>query len=270
LPPTARRTKTFAVGLDLGSATTKAVVVDEAGHIVAGALEATGGAALVRGESVLEEVLAKAGCANADEVPLVTTGYGRHLLKRSHTALPEIICHAAGAFSLDRRTRTVVDIGGQDSKITAVTPEGEVGDFAMNDKCAAGTGRFLELMAQMLQLSVQDIGVVSLESEHPCNIDSTCAVFAETEIVNLRSRGAPVADLVAGVHKALSRRIAILGSTVKFRERVTFTGGVANNTGVRAALEREIGCEIWVPECPQFVGALGAALFALRGLARDA
>jgi predicted CoA-substrate-specific enzyme activase len=255
----------FVAGLDLGSATTKAVVLDGAREIVSMAISHTGGTALESGEQVLEEVLTGAGLRFDDLSRLVTTGYGRRIIEYPSEPVPEIICHAAGAFELNSDTRTVVDIGGQDSKVIAVSDMGTVTDFAMNDKCAAGTGRFLELMAHMLRLPVNDIGPVSLRSSEPCSISSTCAVFAETEVINLRSQGVPVENLLAGAHAALSHRIAIMGSRVKFRERVVLTGGVAQNVGVKLALEQEIGVEVWVPAQPQFVGALGAALIALDG-----
>jgi predicted CoA-substrate-specific enzyme activase len=164
--------------------------------------------------------------------------------------------------------RTVIDIGGQDSKVIGLREDGTVGDFVMNDKCAAGTGRFLEVMAAVLGLDIEEMGPISLTSDQPCHISSTCTIFAETEMVTLRADGRTREDLVAGIHKAVASRVAVMGRRVGYKEQVVFTGGVARNPGVKNALEAAIGHPILVPEEPQITGALGAALLARSELER--
>ena len=164
-----------------------------------------------------------------------------------------------------RMSGCVIDIGGQDSKIISVIEDGQVNDFAMNDKCAAGTGRYLEMVAGIFDLSLTEMSNLSLNSRNPCDISSTCAVFAETEIIGLRARGEKVEELLGGVNKALAYRLAIMGQSVGFRDKIIFTGGVAYNRGVRKALEERLKKDILVPPNPQIMGALGAAVLALYG-----
>jgi len=163
---------------------------------------------------------------------------------------------------------TVIDIGGQDSKVIGLDGNGKVRDFVMNDKCAAGTGRFLEVMAGVLGVAISEAGALSLLSREPCSISSTCTVFAESEMVSLRAEGKSREDILAGIHKAMAHRIAIMGQSVGFRREVVFTGGVAKNVGMKKALEDEIGLEILVPEEPQIMGALGAAILAKAELVK--
>jgi len=156
----------------------------------------------------------------------------------------------------------VIDIGGQDSKVIRVHPRGYVTDFAMNDKCAAGTGRFLEVLADALEVRVEELGPLSQQSQHPVTISSTCTVFAESEVIGQMSRGTPKADIVAGIHAAIANRVAGLAGQVGLEETVVMTGGVAQNIGVVRALEKQIDLPILLPPEPQLVGALGAALLA--------
>lgn len=167
-------------------------------------------------------------------------------------------------------TRFIIDMGGQDSKAIEVDPEGDIINFAMNDKCAAGTGRFLEVMAQILQVeSMGDMGPLALQSKEPCHISSTCTVFAETEVVVLRAGGSERKDLIAGVHKSVASRVAAMASTLTCRPDAVFTGGVARNTGVKRYLEEEFKKEFLVPDEPQIIGALGAALIAQTELVKQ-
>ncbi len=160
------------------------------------------------------------------------------------------------------QARTIVDIGGQDSKVIGLDDNGNVSTFAMNDKCAAGTGRFLEVMANVLEVGIDQMGPISLLGKEPPQISSTCTVFAETEVVSLRSELKSTENIVAGIHKAMAHRIAIMGKSVGFKKDVVFTGGVAKNIGMKDALENEIGLGILIPEKPQITGALGAAILA--------
>jgi predicted CoA-substrate-specific enzyme activase len=253
----------FFCGLDIGAATTKAVILSD-GKIISYSILPTGQSVKLAVDKVIDEAIEKAKIGNSTFEYLVTTGYGRHAVSFSHKAISEIICHAKGANCLMRSVRTVIDIGGQDSKIIAIDEEGNVTDFVMNDKCAAGTGRFIEVMANVLEVCLEDMGKLSLNSQKPCLISSTCTVFAESEVVSLRGNGEPRENLIAGIHKGIASRIATLGQSIGFNKDVLFTGGVAKNTGVKRYLESVIGANILVPEEPQIVGALGAALLAVE------
>jgi len=200
---------------------------------------------------------------------MISTGYGRRSIPQADKALTEIMCHAKGAAYLVSSVRTVIDIGGQASTIITVGEDGNVIDFVMNDRCAAGTGRFLEVMAKVLGITVDEFGPIPLTSQKSIQISSMCTVFAETEMVALRADGEKREDLVAGIVSSVSRRVAMMGSSIGIIEPVVFTGGVANNIGVRIALEKLTDCKIIVPNEPQIVGALGAALFAESEVAED-
>lgn len=251
----------ITVGVDVGAATAKTAVVRD-GHMVAWALMPTGHSVREAAEKVTKAALEKAGVRMDDVGFVVSTGYARHSVGFSNKAASEIICHAKGVNHLIPDCRTIIDIGGQDSKVIGPREDGTVGDFVMNDKCAAGTGRFLEVMANVLGLTIEEMGPESLKSTAPSHITSTCTIFAESEMVSLRAENARREDLVAGIHRAVARRVAVMGKVVGYREKVVFTGGVANNIGVKQCLEVEIGLDILVPEEPQIMGALGAALIA--------
>ena len=194
---------------------------------------------------------------------VVSTGYGRGAVEFADKTITEIICHAKGAHFLIPSTRSIIDIGGQDAKAMEIDGEGNVLNFVMNDKCAAGTGRFLEVMAKVLGVrTVSKMGALALKSDEPCRISSTCTVFAETEVVVLRGEGKLREDLVAGVHKAVASRVSVMAATLNFSPDAVFTGGVEKNIGVKNYLEEELGMAFRVPDEPQIVGALGAALFA--------
>jgi predicted CoA-substrate-specific enzyme activase len=193
---------------------------------------------------------------------VIATGYGRKAVAFADEAITEISCHAKGVNMLMPEARTVIDIGGQDSKVIEVDEKGNIVNFMMNDKCAAGTGRFLEVMAKVLNADIQDIGRLSLDGTDPCQISNTCTVFAESEMVALRADGKSREDILAGIHYAMAHRVAIMGNAMGFRDQVVFTGGVARNVGMKKALQDRIGNEVLVPENPQIVGALGAALIA--------
>jgi predicted CoA-substrate-specific enzyme activase len=248
-------------GLDIGAATTKAVILDD-GKMVSYSVLPTGQSVNLATDKVLAEVTKKLGLGIRDFSRVVTTGYGRHAVPSADRALSEIICHAKGANFLLPSARTVIDIGGQDSKVIALDEDGSVTNFVMNDKCAAGTGRFIEVMANVLEVPLKHMGKFSLTSNKPCMISSTCTVFAESEVVSLRARGEARENLIAGIHKGVASRTITMGRSVGFNNDVVFTGGVAKNVGVKQYLEIAVGTPIIVPEEPQIIGALGAALFA--------
>jgi len=259
----------ITAGVDVGAATAKTVIVAD-GEILAYAVQPTGHSVPKAAEEVTAAALDGAGLAMADLQYIISTGYGRNGVAFASKAASEIICHARGVNHQIPLARTVVDIGGQDSKVIGVRENGTVADFVMNDKCAAGTGRFLEVMAGVLDLDIEEMGPVSLTSEDPCSISSTCTIFAETEMVSLRADGRTREDLVAGIHRAVASRVVVMGKTVGYREQVVFTGGVAKNVGVRHSLEAGIGLPVLIPAEPQIMGALGAALLAGTELSRRA
>jgi predicted CoA-substrate-specific enzyme activase len=252
----------YFAGIDIGSTMTKAVILQKG--IIASVIGPTGPEHRRLANKVMEEVLGKAGLPFHSITYVVSTGYGRINVPFADKQVTEITCHAKGVASLFPEARTIIDIGGQDSKVIGVREDGTVRDFVMNDKCAAGTGRFLEVMATVLGLAIEEMGAISLTSKEPCSISSTCTIFAETEMVSLRADGRNREDIVAGIHRAVASRVAIMGKTVGYKAQVVFTGGVAKNPGVKSALEAGIGLPILIPEEPQIVGALGAALLARR------
>ena len=252
----------YLVGIDIGALTVKAVVLDGAGKVVASDLVRSRHDSRQVAERLVEGLLEREGVAAGDVGYTVVTGYGRVTYDAANEEVSEITCHARGAIHLFPAARTVIDIGGQDSKVIRVHPQGYVTDFAMNDKCAAGTGRFLEVMADALEVRVEELGPLSQQSQYPVTISSTCTVFAESEVIGQMSRGAPRADIVAGIHAAIANRVAGLAGQVGLEETVVMTGGVAQNIGVVRALEKQIGLPIHLPSEPQLVGALGAALLA--------
>jgi predicted CoA-substrate-specific enzyme activase len=250
------------VGIDIGALTVKALVLDGDGTVVASNVaRARHGSSQVAARLV-DEMLVGENIPTEGVSYTVVTGYGRVTYEAANEEVSEITCHARGANHLFPTTRTVIDIGGQDSKVIRVHPRGYVTDFAMNDKCAAGTGRFLEVMAEALEVGVEDLGSLSQQSLHPVAISSTCTVFAESEVIAQMSRGTPKADIVAGIHTAIASRVAGLAGQVGLEEAVIMTGGVAQNVGVVRALEKQLGLPILLPPEPQLVGALGAALLA--------
>jgi predicted CoA-substrate-specific enzyme activase len=254
----------FVCGLDIGAATTKAVILND-NKIISYSVLPTGQSVKMATDKVIGEVIEKSGASISEFDQVVSTGYGRHSVSFADRAVSEIICHAKGANFLLPSVRTVIDIGGQDSKMIALDREGNVTNFAMNDKCAAGTGRFIEVMAHVLEVSLEDMGKLSLNSQKPSLISSTCTVFAESEVVSLRAKGEKRENLIAGIHKGIASRTVTMGRSIGFNKDVAFTGGVAKNVGVKRELERAIGLQIIVPEEPQIVGALGAALLAGDG-----
>ncbi len=240
------------IGIDLGSTTVKAVAVN--GKVIASAIKPTGANPRKTGEAVLEQVLAG---SKGDVRKIVATGYGRVSFSADEV-VSEITAHAKGSYSLFPHARTIIDIGGQDSKITRINEHGKVVDFAMNDKCAAGTGRFIENTARALEISLLDFSKKSLVSGTPVKINSMCTVFAESEVISLLALGASLEDISAGVHDSVARRIKAMVERVGVAEEVIFTGGAAKSIAMRKALEDSLGVKLAVPEEPQITGALGA------------
>jgi predicted CoA-substrate-specific enzyme activase len=249
------------LGIDIGAATAKAVILDE-GKILSGIVIPTGFDVLETAREVTTLAREKVGCSMDDLNFCVSTGYARNIVPFANKTITEITCQAKGIHFLFHGARTIIDIGGQDSKVIRVNELGNVINFAMNDKCAAGTGRFLEVMATIFGLVVSEMGEISLLSSSPCQISSTCTVFAETEVVSLRAQGKSREDLISGIHKAMVLRLMTMIRMLGYERQVVLTGGVAKNSGVRKYIEEEIKFKVEVPEEPQITAALGAALFA--------
>jgi len=252
------------LGVDIGSLTVKAVLLDSESRMLAQGVAPAGYGGQETAADLVAHLLQEQNLAPADLAYRVVTGYGRVRFNAADEEVSEISCHARGAFHLCPAARTVLDIGGQDSKAIRLDARGRVLDFAMNDKCAAGTGRFLEVMAAALQVAIEELGPLALQSQHPVSISSTCTVFAESEAVSHIARGAARQDVAAGLQRAIASRVLGLAARVGLEPEVVATGGVALNTGLIAALAELCAMHITVPTHPQTVGALGAALYALR------
>ena len=267
LPKTApgllgRRGK-YVAGVDSGSTTTNVAVLDLEGNLAASAIVRTGPRARDGAEKAFA---ALGGLSPEDMAAIVATGYGRSSLTFATGAVTEITCHARGAHRLNPTARTIVDIGGQDSKVICLDQGGAVSNFVMNDKCAAGTGRFLELMARTLEVDLDDLGELGLRWKNDLTISSICTVFAESEVVSLIADNHAAADIVHGLHKSVAVKTAALAKRAGGTAPYMMTGGVARNRGVVKALEERLEAPLWIPETPDLCGALGAALFALDSL----
>lgn len=254
----------IAVGLDIGSLSTEAVVLNDKNKILSYVIELTQGDCKNAAENVFYESLNKAKVSKEDVSNIVATGYGRDNISFAKKTVTEITCHALGAYFLFPETRTIIDIGGQDSKGIKLDGNGKVADFVMNDKCAAGTGRFLEVIAHAMGVKLTDLGKLSSQSKKLIPISSMCTVFAESEVVSLVAEGSTKSDIINGIHMAIAERIVTLLKRINIEEPVVMTGGVAKNEGVVRALENKLKIKINIPEEPQMVGALGAALIAKR------
>lgn len=246
-----------SVGIDIGSTATKAVVFD--GKILGQAAVPTGWEPKKAGLQALQEALDLAGIAESCVGQIVGTGYGRISLPLFTRRVTEITCHALGAHFLYPDTRTVIDIGGQDCKVIALNADGSVADFIMNDKCAAGTGRFLQVMAAILDVTLDELGTLAAMSE-AVPLSSMCTVFAESEVIGLLAQGVEKGPVAAGIIDTIAPRIASLAGKVPFLETIAFTGGIAQNSDICKKIAAHIGADLYVPDSPQFVGALGAAL----------
>lgn len=256
-----------AAGVDVGSTQTKAIIMAENGaaapvEIMARALTPTGANVRKAAENAYALACREAGLSPREIGFVVGTGYGRYNISFGQAQMTEISCHARGAQYLCPGTRTVIDMGGQDSKAISVGPNGEVLDFVMNDKCAAGTGRFLGAASYALEMSLGELGPLALKSQNPVRITTTCTVFAESEIISHLSKGILPEDVLMGVHQAITSRCVSLARRVGVHSEVTFTGGVSRNVAIVKLLEEAVGMKINVSPDAHFCGALGAALFA--------
>ncbi len=249
----------ISVGIDAGAATTKAVILK--GNDIAGyKIIPTGFDFLKAAENTYKGVLKSAGLKSNDIERVYATGYGKNSVKFAHGTVSEITAHARGVNFLFPGAQGIIDIGGQDSKVILLE-KGRVIDFLMNDKCAAGTGKFLEYTARALEVPIDGLGELALSSKNPASISSMCTVFAESEVISLRAKEFSKEDIAAGLVKSIAQRVAIMAKRVGLKRNIVLVGGVAKNAGIKAALEQELGTELRVPSEPQITGALGAALY---------
>ncbi len=249
------------VGVDIGSLQTKIVLLDSRKMIDYRVERSTYDFKRI-GNSLFKDILEKNNLKR-NEVYVMSTGYGRNTIDIADDRITEITAHAKGAQFFFPEVYSVIDIGGQDSKAIVISKKtGNVSDFQMNDKCAAGTGRFLEVMSHALEVPIEEIGGLALKSNKPAAISSTCTVFAESEVISLFARGTPKQDIASGIHKSIAKRVAGMAKRINVAPLLVFCGGVAKNIAVKRYLEEELGFEILVPEFPQLTGAIGAALLA--------
>ncbi len=252
----------YAAGVDVGSTQTKAAIIDQRGGLVGRSLIDTGANVVLAAEHAYERALKAAGLEEREVGFIVGTGYGRYRVTFGDTQVTEISCHGRGAVHMFPGTRTVVDMGGQDTKAIRVKPTGEIVDFCMNDKCAAGTGRFLGAAAAALEIPIGELGEMALRAERPVKITTTCTVFAESEVLSWMAKGKKIEDILQGVHQSIVSRSLGLMRRVGIEQEVTFTGGVTKNVGMVKALEAALGFAVNVSDESPYMGALGAALFA--------
>ena len=254
----------YVMGIDSGSTSTNAVIMDQDRKIKAFSVVRTGAKSGVSAERALNDVLEKAGLTREDISWIVSTGYGRVSISFADENVTEISCHGKGAHYFNPKIRTILDIGGQDSKAIRLNENGEVKDFVMNDKCAAGTGRFLEMIARTLEVSLDELGAIALTSQEKIEITSMCSVFAESEVISLIANNKEKADIADGVCHAIANKASGLLRRVGVEPEFMMTGGVAKNPGVVRAVEEKIGSKLYICEEPEIVGAAGAAVYALE------
>ena len=251
-----------ALGIDVGSTTVKMIAINAAGEIVWNHLEEVDPRVEKQVDSFLNKLQEETG--SLEGVPLIATGYGRNLVHQAVKKVTEITCHAKGVYRQLGHGGTLVDIGGQDSKAIVIGDQGQVVDFAMNDKCAAGTGRFLENTAARMRVPITEMGTVALSATEEVTISSTCTVFAESEIISMLAHGVEVEPILMGLHRSLIKRVVAMVRSVGLVTPLLLSGGVVKNPAIRKVIEDEIKEQVFLPEHPQLMGAYGAALLALN------
>ncbi|QAT49967.1 2-hydroxyglutaryl-CoA dehydratase [Caproiciproducens sp. NJN-50] len=255
----------LTMGVDIGSASSKAVILRDGRDLVAQAAVQSG-TGTSGPDRVMEEIMCVSNKKQEDIAYTVVTGYGRFSLDAADKQISEISCHAKGVHFFLPDVRTILDIGGQDVKAISIDENGAVQNFYMNDKCAAGTGRFIEVMSRILEIDITEMGNYDKLSQNPVTVSSTCTVFAESEVISLLSQKKAKEDIIRGVHESVVNRAAGLLYRTRMEEDFALTGGVAQNSGVARALERELKRKIYIADHPQMTGAVGAALFAWEAL----
>lgn len=257
----------LTLGIDIGSTTSKAVILRDGEQIVSSSLVvATVGTGGVN--DAMNIAMTDAGVSQSEISCIVATGYGRATFQQADYQVSELTCHAKGVHHIFPEVRTVIDIGGQDAKVIQLDERGIMSQFLMNDKCAAGTGRFLDVMAGILHVDINEMGSLALTSEEHASISSTCTVFAESEVISQLAGGRAMNDIIAGICDSVAVRTASLAKRIGIKEKVCMSGGVARNAAVRKAMEKELGTEILFDEKAQLMGALGAAISAFEKIKR--
>ncbi len=263
-------TDIYTMGVDIGSTASKTVVLKNGSKIVSQAVIDVGAGTSGPPKRAIDSVLKEAKLSIEDLDYVVSTGYGRNSFEFANKQISELSCHAKGVYFHNNKARTVIDIGGQDIKVLKLADSGRLLNFIMNDKCAAGTGRFLDVMSRVIEVPVDELGKKALESKNPCTISSTCTVFAESEVISQLARGVKTEDLIAGICKSVASRVASLAKRSGIEELVVMSGGVAKNIGVVKAMEAELGGkEIYISENSQLNGALGASLYAYESFQKE-
>ena len=250
----------FTLGIDLGSTTSKAVALKD-GKFVVGSSIISAGTGTTGPARAFEACLKDSGIAKEQLSMIIATGYGRNTFEEANLAISELTAHAIGVHAMYPDARTLIDIGGQDAKVMSIGESGRLENFMMNDKCAAGTGRFLEVMAKVLELDISELKDYDEKADGMISVSSTCTVFAESEVISQLSRGVDIPSLVRGINASVAVKTASLVKRLGVKEPVYMTGGVARNTGVVRALERELGVKVNVSEIQQLNGAFGAAIY---------
>lgn len=257
----------FTLGIDVGSTTSKCIILKDGKTLVAKSL-VVAGTGTHGPESAFNEVLEKAKIHYEDIAYTVVTGYGRQTYKKANENKSELSCHAKGVAATTPDARTIIDIGGQDAKVIYLDDKGMINNFIMNDKCAAGTGRFLDVMSSILHVDIKDFGDYAIKSEVPSKISSTCTVFAESEVISQLSKGVEIDDLIAGICQSVATRTATLAKRGRIKSKIYMSGGVALNQGVRKALGSELKEEVYYVENAQYMGAWGAAVIAYEKISQ--
>ena len=251
----------ITAGIDIGSISAKAAIMRE-GVLLGARVISTGYHAELSGNKVFDEILSELGLGRKSVDRIVSTGYGRKSMAAADKAITEIMCHAAGAYYLNPQIRSIIDIGGQDSKAIVMDDNGKVINFVMNDKCAAGTGRFLEVMARALEVDLGRFGEISLSADRPAKISSLCTVFAESEVISLIAKGEKRENIISGIHDSICARVSAMMMRIGIREPVMITGGVAKNVGMVRVLRKMLHSPVEVSRYAQENGAIGAACLA--------
>lgn len=251
----------YTLGIDIGSTTSKCVLLENGVTVVAKSL-VLAGTGTDGPKQAYESLLQQASLKKSDISYTIATGYGRTTFEDMDDNMSELSCHAKGVFRMMPDVRTIIDIGGQDAKVIQLSEKGTISNFVMNDKCAAGTGRFLEVMAGILQLDVGELEAYAKMATEPVKISSTCTVFAESEVISQLSKNVEINNLIAGICSSVASRVAGLAKRIGIKEQVCMSGGVAKNGGVREALARELKTQVHYTTDAQYMGALGAAIAA--------
>jgi (R)-2-hydroxyacyl-CoA dehydratese activating ATPase len=257
----------FYAGLDMGSVSIKAVLIND-GQMVASGLIPSGGQYKAAAVRLMEETLSKAAVGLDDLAGLVVTGLGAQSAPFEAPQISDISCHARGCFTLFPSARTLIDIGGQFTKTARITAQGSIADFLMSEKCATGSGRFLQVISRILRIPIEEIGPLSLQSQSPVEFSTNCAVFAESETISRLAEGAQPADILAGVHRAMAAKVKMLVKRVKLEADVVLTGGGGEDAGLVQAVGQALGLKILVPENPRLTAAYGAACLAAEPYAK--